>query len=587
MRRPPLLPLMLATTVAALSGCSFGDMTALVPSYACTSSAECSVGTCIEQVCAEAESTGYQLVLRVEGPVTDTETSATSFTFDPLERIDSGSEDIVFPPSRIVYGRVRHAGDFVVETQISFARESQVAALVDEVRATSSASAAVGDDGGASDFRAYVPSSVGWTVRFAPTVSPTPGAAVIPSEFAGMPLASVFPPLEVEFPPSGSTDPTRLDVSYGPSLFDPCTQNSQTPCSVTGRLLSMNGASSGPEAGVAIDLVDARGRTLSTTAVSAADGSFRLRVGDPTRELHFRIRGSSERPAVPELELETGTDPRLGGDLVIPRFQAIRVEGRVERLDSLVADATVRAVATTIFDASGVAVPGARFETTVRSTDATAADGAGLFALGLPRGRYDVVASETSAASSLVYSDILASPLDSATTIRGVTLALGRPAPFDGVVRGPDGRPMPYATVQAFPATRLDARGGAEAYARSASTTSDASGGFVLSTDRGVFDLVLVPPPTSSLPTFVLTDLPIDASGIAGREFTIPAPVVRTGRITDPDGAPRPFARITAYFSRPPAIVDVDRPKLVLLAQATADSLGNYRLLVPSRIASP
>jgi len=582
-------PLLIGVLGALLVGgcnCGFSDAAPYVPSYTCTTSSDCVRGTCHANVCTEAGASGYSLVLHLEGSSTALAADQTVFTFDPTVVIQTGVQDIAFPVLHDVEGIVRFGPDFAVDSQLSFRRPVPVAGLVDEVRANAPMAQDIGADGKPIDYRARIPATVEYDVRVLPTTSPTPAAAGIPAMFVGLPQSDVFPPLVTSLDPTGTDTTLRLDLGYDATLFTPCQPLSQTACTVTGRVVANDATGAPvPEAGLSVVVENERGFAISTVALTAADGTFSLRLSDPTTPMRIRLGASESRAAFPDLTLDVGAyDPRTGGDLAIPRFDTIRYEGRVERKDSLVPDAVVRANAIMLFDADGTPVPGARYETNVRTTDSSAPDGAGLFALDLVRGEYDLVASETQATSSLVQAAVLANPPTGTTEQRGQTFVLGPSWHMDGLIVGPDGRSLPYVTVQAIPEKPLLAYGSVEAYARIANVVGDAGGNFDLSADRGVFDLVFSLPASEGLSTFVVPTISVGAAAqLTNVTVAFPPPVALYGSILDADGTPRPGAKVSGFFYRP--ATNTTREISIPLGEATADGAGHYRLLVPSTTA--
>ncbi len=106
--------------------------------------------------------------------------------------------------------------------------------------------------------------------------------------------------------------------------------------------------------------------------------------------------------------------------------------------------------------------------------------------------------------------------------------------------------------------------------------------------DPGVYDLVVRSPDASGYPWIVRPRLAIPGQ----REFdlgtmTATAPVVFTGVVTDPSGAPVPRATIRAR-----ALITASDPKkpalgAVLVGETRADGAGRYRLIVPSALTAP
>jgi hypothetical protein len=103
--------------------------------------------------------------------------------------------------------------------------------------------------------------------------------------------------------------------------------------------------------------------------------------------------------------------------------------------------------------------------------------------------------------------------------------------------------------------------------------------------DPGVYDLVIRTPEASGYPWIVRPRLEVAAAAKFDlATMAASAPVVLTGKVTDPAGAPIPRAtiRARAYISA----TDPKKPPLgaVLVGETRADDNGNYRLVVPSAL---
>lgn len=105
------------------------------------------------------------------------------------------------------------------------------------------------------------------------------------------------------------------------------------------------------------------------------------------------------------------------------------------------------------------------------------------------------------------------------------------------------------------------------------------------SLDPGVYDFVVRTPDASGYPWIVRPRLDVAAAAKLNLgSMTASAPVVLSGKVTDPAGAPIPRATIRAR-----AFISATDPKkppvgAVLVGETRADENGNYRLVVPSAL---
>lgn len=108
------------------------------------------------------------------------------------------------------------------------------------------------------------------------------------------------------------------------------------------------------------------------------------------------------------------------------------------------------------------------------------------------------------------------------------------------------------------------------------------------SLDPGVYDFVVRIPEASGYPWIVRPQLDVTATAkLDLGPMTVSAPVVFTGKVVDPAGAPIPRATIRAR-----ALIGETDPKkpalgAMLVGETRADENGNYKLIVPSALSVP
>jgi len=123
----------------------------------------------------------------------------------------------------------------------------------------------------------------------------------------------------------------------------------------------------------------------------------------------------------------------------------------------------------------------------------------------------------------------------------------------------------------------------------SATGITDANGFFGVSLDPGNFDVFVRPGDNAQLPWLVEPRVNIPSSDVSqtadlGR-LAITHPVILTGGVLSPVGNRLPGATIRAWLALPSPDDETVLPTAVQIAETTADSAGNYRLLLPASIS--
>lgn len=578
LRRALLLASALALPAA---GCNFSDARDLAPRYDCVDSADCSAGVCTDGYCAQESLVPLSLVARVvpqPGP------GFASYTFESVTTAVSARRDIALPPGAIAFGLVRFGGA-VIPGQVSFRRSTFVAGVFADEQRALIPGAAWGEDGAPADYRILRP-AVPSVAIFDPSDMDTPAWPGVPSRFVGRPVEEVFPPIvRLVDAPSPSVAYERHDLAYPTPLFTACAPG-MTACTASGRVVSVDAnGTSRPEEGVRVLLenVDS-GAPCSTVAVTDSSGTFEIRVASLDLLYRLRLSGSPARPAFPNLELPTVSyDPLVGGDVRIPRFQSVRYVGRVEFERTPTPDAYVRAVSRRVLDDAGNAVFAATFQNSTRTTLADAAEGAGFFALALPEGDYDLVVSDDATPTTTTVSFAVVRRPFSGGDVLGETLSLSPSLHVAGRVLGPDGRLMPYATVDATPFVPFGLSASAVFYARSARAISDASGLFDLDADVGAYDLRVEAPALSGLAPAIGLDVLL--GGAIGRTevaVQLDYPLVLNGDVRGANGELLSGAKVEFYAFVPGDLSRIDR--VVRLADVVTDDEGRYAVALPRSV---
>ncbi len=582
----------LLVALVAAGGCGFADPSPLVPSYTCGRNSDCSGdASCIENVCAASTAVGYEVVLRISRPSSATIPGLRAFTFAPVLLEGSGQRDLFFPTAHPVYGVVRF-GEHAVAAQVGFTRRLAIAgSFIDDVRVVAP-TASSGEDGAPADYRVDLARVGSYIGVVKPSSAMTPAWPGVPSALVGRPLSEVFPPQTTTVEPNQALGATsRFDFVYDESLFIDCGATSGNGCTARGRLVSKDvDGGSVIEAGLRVELESvATGQPISTAAVSAADGTFELRVSTITEPYRIHLGPTDERPAYPDLRLaEQVFDAELGGDVEVPSFHVVRYVARVEFGTTPVPGALVRAVARELRTSLGAVVYGATFESVARTTTAASIEGPGLFGLELVEGTFDIVASDSVTPSSVVRAEAQISRTPGGGALLGQVFALGPARALVGTVSGPGpSQPsLPFAQIQALPYVPMSRRLAPEAYARPASATSDEAGNYDLQADPGFYDLIVSVPASEGLANAVMPSVPIgNALAMDWLPLQMPLAAVLFGQVVGADSQPIAGARVEAYAFLPQTEEALDRT--IALGSATADASGHYRLLVPSTLLTP
>lgn len=319
-----------------------------------------------------------------------------------------------------------------------------------------------------------------------------------------------------------------------------------------------------PVAGMQVQASDpTSGRVISTTAVTDDRGAYalRLQAALPPMVLVTAVPTDSAPGALPSLALPVATD-KLGpantmtANLQVPPLPAVAtVTYNVSGTSSSGADTPVVG-ATCIFTAD-VSDPHATdgLTATYRAVAMTDADG---------NATLDLIPAD---ASGRTYAVTITPDASSSFAATSTSLVVGPQGgygpsiilPLRPVVSGrvfdPKGLPVRGLTVVPSQATLAAALGPSplSVVAAPPQAVADADGRFAVRLDKGVWDIGLVPPPTTELPRLWLTDLSIegdvDVTGAGG--VMLPLGVMVKGLVQDASGAPVAHANVRLYTVAP------------------------------------
>lgn len=560
--------------LALVAGCSFVRGTHYDALNECNVDVQCTTGICFEGVCAAEPAAPMRVVLQVITAPSEQGRAPASSVLPPITIETNERRDLTTAPLTRLSGRVRYR-DQRVPAVLSFYRPSK-APGIPEARVEVETGDPLGD--GSVDYLVSVTAgeSLSLEVRVAGSLFASVQGA---PELDETTLASrQLPPLyfpDLVFDPGQGT----FDITFSPTLFEPCADLAARACEVSGTLTSVGlDDTEAPVSGVEIRAVDpATGRAVSSTA-QVVDGQFALRLspdflGDYDLQVIPALSGSPYRATTfPAASLAWPLE------LQMRRYPIVHYE-------ALVLDAETGApvpLATVSFQSAQAPDPisgaPAFYRTTTLSGEG---EDAGRIRVELQPGTFTVVITPLETQDLAIRVDEVIIPdAEGLTQVLGQAFELERRAELALFLRGFDGAPIDLVEVQASPRAQGSGRGAAVVdYARSSVATTDRDGLVDLPIDLGVFDLFARPAATRGYPYAVATAVPIDApASRTGHELVVPAPTVLAGTLLAEDGLPLAEATLRAFVE-----VEGDgEPRIVRLGETTSDAKGAFRLLLPS-----
>ncbi|MBN8612444.1 MAG: hypothetical protein J0L92_17760 [Deltaproteobacteria bacterium] len=344
-------------------------------------------------------------------------------------------------------------------------------------------------------------------------------------------------------------------------------------------------ASAVPQEGLLVRLVDAYGRTLSSSASTDAVGHFTLVAPRGLTNYSFRVRGDTTRQdssaLLPSITLDaTALLPGPDGTftLLVPRSdRALRFEGRVELPATLGMNAPAPRAQLHLYSAY-VMDPDTGLVGSLE-LDLTA-DLEGRFVGYVLPGDYQVAVVPADESVGLLVQDleVLENP---SSTLSGQLYTLPARSILGGTVRLVDGEPINGGRIRAtglgtalagdpMPAARLN---------RSAMGATGAMGEFRLPLDVGVYDLVVEMPADSGYAWHVVHDFGVGGSSAAlRREMLVSAPYRVTGTARFAEGTELAGARVRVFA------VEETSGRSIEIASTTCDTRGGFVALLPSTL---
>lgn len=345
-------------------------------------------------------------------------------------------------------------------------------------------------------------------------------------------------------------------------------------------------ASSTPQEGLLVRMVDAQGAALSSRASTDADGHFTLVAPRGLTSYSFRVRGDTTRQdssaLLPSITLDTSSllpAPDGTFTLLVPRSdRALRFEGRVELpatlgMNAPASNAQIHLYSPYVMDPDTGLVGSLELDLT--------ADVDGRFVGHVLPGDYTVEVVSANENVGVLVSDleVLANP---SGLLLGQLYVLPSRSILGGTVRLADGEPISGGRIRAtalgtalagdpMPAARLN---------RSAMGMSGAMGEFRLPLDVGVYDLIVEMPADSGYAWHVEHDFGVGGSSAPlRREMLVSAPYRATGTARFAEGTTLSHARVRFFAMG-------ESGRAIEIGATECDAMGAFVALLPSELAT-
>lgn len=227
------------------------------------------------------------------------------------------------------------------------------------------------------------------------------------------------------------------------------------------------------------------------------------------------------------------------------------------------------------------------------SLDVPKTDADGSLPVELPPGTYAVRVFPFDLELPVTESTITVPPLKDGekedACVCGMVIQVGDKALLQGSAKTPLGEPLLGVTVNTIPSLTgaitflRDQHFLSTQSARTASTTTNAEGGFLLEIDHGFSDLTVQPAASSGFPWLVSPRIRIDGDAQLNNPLVLTNPAFLGGRIVDPMGRPVSNADVNAWLPLPDVEGGGTSTVLQIAATATNDE-GGYTLALPASI---
>ncbi|MEM9730261.1 MAG: hypothetical protein AAF997_16900 [Myxococcota bacterium] len=568
----------LVAGLVVMAGCGFSsDNPAFAPGNDCEVSDDCVQGVCDQGFCVDMSTGRIQVVIEVlRSPADGVESTPASWVFPSLGVDGVRNFDLSLPLTRVVEGTVRWKGELVPAT-LRFTRqiageEAALGALPVEVD-TTQASLVTGSSDEDVDYAATLVAGATYDVAV------LPGLDVVVDSGDPSPAIRTLPPIygTLELDDRVSAEPIRFDVDFPETLEEPCTPVVLTGCLFSGQIVSFDGDTTGPAAGLQVRAIEeATGRIVSSIAETDENGDYQIRVLPGA--FPYLIRATSSAGSMepfPSVSLDPEAlfeeDPEEP-TVVIPRVDPVRVSGSVQdREQRLVSGATLQFRSTNVFEGTD-----SGFEGAFQTSSTTGSDGG--YSVDLLPGTYEVrvtpPASENAwapAFAELLVVDSLQDGVEQEpVTLGSQTTLLGTCSTFTG-------DPASGVTVAARARSEI---GGLQ---RSQETVSSLSGDYEMQLDRGLYDLLIKVPSSTGFPWLVEPETQLDPDGSQiSRDWELPPPLIVQGEVLALGEIPMGGAPIRAYVliedSGPNA--SEDGLRAVQVGETTSEEDGTYQLFI-------
>ncbi|KPK15263.1 MAG: hypothetical protein AMJ62_09875 [Myxococcales bacterium SG8_38] len=559
--------------LVGIAGCSFSSSEmAMVIDNSCVDDTGCQQGVCSDRICIDDSGASVEVAIEVLRSSSDVwGLTPASWAFGAEQASSPTTRDLQLPATRQVRGTVRW-NDLRIPATLRFVR--RMADSVQSLTPVAVEAQTLREEAGADeltrfDFSAILVAQETYDV----VVLPSTDMVMAATGEASAPALRSLPPLYLELviDDGDPGEPFRFDIEFPSDLASPCTTSEDTGCTLEAEVLSVDGLTELPEAGLQVRAIEMEtGRIVSSIGETDETGRVSIRISDTAADYWIRITSSVGRapfPAVsvdPDVVFDSQSETRF---IYIPRLPPVRYTGTVrDANDAAVPGATLRFLSTGIFGGSQLGLEGSFSGSATTNED-------GTFSVELLPGYYSISVTPPADVENnwgvLTTEALLVGEQLTAAEAFIVPPQIG----LQGLVTTFRDEAASGVTIVARARSHADSI----AMHRSQEVVSNSIGAFAMTVDEGIYDLQVRVPSETGFAWLIEPNLAMSGDrGDLSRSYRLVPPIPVRGFLRASDGSPAAGALIRGYLS----IDDGGGSRRIQIAETTSREDGSYELLI-------